>query len=62
MLVLTRKKGEKIRIGDIEITVLEVSQSGRLKIGIVAPKDVVILRAEINEENATLETTCPQSP
>jgi len=55
MLVLTRKSGEKIRIGgDIVLTVLD-NQTGQVKIGIDAPRDVPIYREEIyqhiQEEN-----------
>jgi carbon storage regulator len=47
MLVLNRKTGEKIHVGDnITITVLEV-QGNRVRIGIDAPTDVAILRAEL---------------
>lgn len=47
MLVLTRKLGEAIIIGeDIEIVVLETSD-GNVKLGINAPKNVAILRKEI---------------
>jgi carbon storage regulator len=55
MLVLTRKLGENIRIGDsVKITVLEV-RSGQVKLGIEAPPDVKVHREEIyariQEEN-----------
>ncbi len=47
MLVLTRKQGEKIRIGNnIVLTVVGVSDN-QIKIGIDAPADVKILREEI---------------
>ncbi len=47
MLVLSRKQGETIRIGtNIEIIVTQVS-SGRVRIGIVAPPEVPVLRSEI---------------
>ncbi|MFD0714960.1 carbon storage regulator CsrA [Paenibacillus sp. GCM10027626] len=47
MLVLSRKKGEAIIIGDdIEITLLEVN-SDAVKIGIKAPKEIEVLRKEI---------------
>ncbi|MFF2092615.1 carbon storage regulator CsrA [Paenibacillus sp. NPDC058174] len=47
MLVLARKKGESLLIGeDIEISILEV-QGDVVKIGIKAPKDVPILRKEL---------------
>lgn len=55
MLVLTRKKGESILIGDdIEITILS-SKNDQIKIGIKAPKSMEIYRKEllsqISEEN-----------
>lgn len=47
MLVLTRKVGEEIIIGDdIRLMVVEVSP-GRVKLGISAPRDVRIDRDEI---------------
>lgn len=50
MLVLTRKKGQKLIINDnIEITVLD-TRGETVKIGINAPKNVSIFREEIYEE------------
>ncbi|WP_312092842.1 carbon storage regulator CsrA [Niallia sp.] len=50
MLVLTRKKGEVIKIGDdIEITVV-AAKGEQVKIGISAPKNVEIYRKEVFEE------------
>ncbi|PQZ96463.1 carbon storage regulator [Arthrobacter sp. MYb227] len=47
MLVLTRKVGEKILIGeDIVLTILEV-RGDSIKVGIDAPRDVKIQRAEM---------------
>lgn len=49
MLVLTRRKGESIVVGDdIEIRVLEVSGDA-VRIGIKAPKEVPVHRREIYE-------------
>lgn len=49
MLVLTRKPGEKIRIGaDITITVLEV-KGNRVRLDIDAPEDIRVVRAELSE-------------
>lgn len=49
MLVLSRKKGESIMIGDhIEVKVLAV-EGEQVKLGIVAPKTVKVHRAEIFE-------------
>ncbi|WP_293983944.1 carbon storage regulator CsrA [uncultured Clostridium sp.] len=50
MLIITRKKGESIMIGDdIEITISKIDD-GSVKIGIEAPKNVNILRKELYEE------------
>ena len=47
MLCLTRKVGERIRIGkDIWVCVVE-KRDGRLVIGIQAPKDVPVVREEL---------------
>lgn len=47
MLILTRKVGESINIGDdITITILGVSGQ-QVRIGINAPKDVTVHREEI---------------
>ena len=63
MLVLSRKLGEQITIGnDIRITVVDVKGS-RVKIGIEAPDDVAIFRSElrdwVNEEKGQpAQTAC----
>jgi carbon storage regulator len=47
MLVLTRKKGESIMLGeDIEIVILEIDGDS-VRVGIKAPKDVEVYRKEI---------------
>lgn len=47
MLVLSRKPGEQIRIGDnVTITLVEV-RGNRIKIGIDAPRDVNVVRSEL---------------
>ena len=47
MLVLSRKVGEKIAIGDsIVVTITEITR-GKVKVGIEAPKNVTILRHEV---------------
>lgn len=55
MLVVRRKEGESLLIGDnVEIKIIEV-ENGSVKIAIEAPKEVTILRGElynqIKEEN-----------
>ena len=50
MLVITRKKGESILIGDdIEITVVKLDD-GSVKLAIDASRDITILRKELYKE------------
>src|SRR5450759_2488542 len=47
MLILTRKIGESILVGDnIRIVVLEI-RGRQIRLGIEAPADIVVLREEI---------------
>lgn len=47
MLILSRKVGEKIRIGDnIELVISRLS-GNRVTLGLSAPKDVKIVRGEL---------------
>lgn len=50
MLVLSRKTGERIILGEgvsrIVLTVVEIDR-GKMRIGIEAPKDVKIMREEL---------------
>jgi carbon storage regulator len=49
MLVLSRKPGEKVRIGpDITLTLIEV-KGNRVRIGIEAPDQVCVLRGELKD-------------
>ena len=50
MLVLSRKVGERILIGDnISVTVVRVAQ-GTVRIGVEAPDDLAIVREELKEQ------------
>jgi carbon storage regulator len=52
MLVLSRKVGEKILIGDhIAVTVVRVAQ-GVVRLGVEAPKEMPIVREEIKDQLA----------
>ena len=52
MLVLSRKPGERVLVGeDVEVVVLEVD-GDRVKLGFTAPRYVPICRAEIHQELA----------
>jgi carbon storage regulator len=47
MLVLSRKEAERIRLGDsIVLTIVRVS-GDKVRLGIEAPPDVVVLREEL---------------
>lgn len=49
MLVLTRKEGEHITIGnDVTVTVVQIGQ-GRVRLGFTAPKTVEIMRKEVKD-------------
>ncbi len=50
MLVVTRKPGEGIKIGDdVEITIVKIDDNS-VKVSINAPKKVKILRSELYKE------------
>lgn len=58
MLILSRKTGEVIKIGDdITLHVIDISK-GFVKLGIEAPENVTILREEVYERilEANLES------
>lgn len=49
MLILTRRIGETIRVGDdIEVTVLGINRN-QVRIGVTAPRSVDVHRQEIYE-------------
>jgi len=57
MLVLTRKPGETVVLGNsIRVTVIE-SSSGTVRLGFEAPEEVSIYREEIYLEIAALNRT-----
>lgn len=49
MLVLSRKKNQSIVINnDVEVTIVEI-RGDKVRLGIVAPKDVPVHRKEVDE-------------
>ena len=49
MLVFSRRKDDRIVIGDdVEITVVDI-RGNRVRLGIVAPKEVTVHRREVYE-------------
>lgn len=66
MLILTRKSGEGIRIGDsITLKVIEV-RGNQVRLGVEAPKNVSVHREEIYElirqQNALAAQSSPAGP
>ncbi len=67
MLILTRRAGEALRIGDdIEVTVMAVNGS-QVRIGINAPRNIAVDREEIAERKrrdraAGVERVVEESP
>lgn len=56
MLVLSRKAGETIWIGeDIEIVISEV-KGDQVKVGIRAPRNIDIIRGELRQDVSDLNT------
>lgn len=64
MLILQRRPGESLRIGeDIEVTVVAI-EGGKIRLAISAPKDVTILRSELigardTNRDAAMEQAAP---
>ena len=52
MLILTRRLGETINVGDQQSVKLEIRvlgyEKGEVKLGLSAPKDMLLLRGEID--------------
>lgn len=58
MLVLGRKPGERILIGDdIVVTVVRFN-GGTVRLGIEAPRDFPVIREELKTDEPAIETSC----
>ena len=76
MLVLSRKVGESIVINEsIRVTVVQSAKNGRIRLGIDAPPEVIVLREELTRsclpsspskngeaKHCFLPTSCPVQP
>ena len=67
MLVLSRRERERVRLGEsIVVTIVRVS-GDKVRLGIEAPADVLVLRDELDAHdlpvtNAEVELNLPASP
>ncbi|HAA53337.1 MAG TPA: carbon storage regulator, partial [Myxococcales bacterium] len=50
MLILTRKPGERIRIGDDIVLVVKSVSGKTVRLGITAPKEVAVFREELYDQ------------
>jgi len=63
MLVLTRQEGEKILIGDRIVVEITHNGSDRVRLGIDAPPEKIVLRAELHEQlKAGIEKSTAENP
>jgi carbon storage regulator len=61
MLILTRRLGESVKIGDeVTVTVLAV-KGGHVRLGFAAPRDVAVHREEIYERVHPVSTGIAQA-
>ena len=62
MLILTRRTGESLRIGDdVEVTVMAVNGS-QVRIGIKAPRNIAVDREEIARIDVSGTALCEGNP
>ncbi len=62
MLVLTRKSGESVQIGnDIVVTVL-MTDDGRVRLGFDVPAEVPIVRTELLHRSSSALSTSLKTP
>jgi carbon storage regulator len=62
MLILTRRPGESIQVGDkIEISIIEI-RGNQVRLGISAPPEVLVLRSELVDGSRAQDPTPPNVP
>lgn len=62
MLVLSRKKGQRIFVGDsVVVTVLEC-RGGTVRLGFMAPQDIEIVREELGADFRDIPPLPPSRP
>jgi carbon storage regulator len=62
MLVLSRKESQRIRLGDsIVVTIVKIS-GDKVRVGIEAPTDVLVLRDELEARSDAAKTAAAFAP
>ena len=62
MLVLSRKESQRIRLGDsIVITIVKIS-GDKVRVGIDAPTDVLVLRDELEAREPSVRPSVGREP
>ena len=61
MLVLSRKEGEQLVIGDNIVLTVNRINGNRVSIGIEAPRDIRIVRGELNRNEVSAGPNAPMS-
>ena len=61
MLILTRKPGESIRIGDDVVVMVKAIRGSQVSIAIQAPRDVEVHREEIYQRRRGAGESTPHS-
>jgi carbon storage regulator len=61
MLVLSRKPGETIVVGEIVFKVVEI-RGGKVRVAIQAPEEIQIKRGELIEGSTETATAGPDQP
>ena len=63
MLILRRREGESLIIGDqINVSILSVEAGGTVSLGISAPRDVLILRSELQQAASANQDAAQAAP
>jgi carbon storage regulator len=61
MLVLSRRRGERLVIGEVEVIIVQVSGE-TVRVGITAPREVPIVRGELVRKEITSSSLTPIIP
>ncbi len=60
MLVLSRRQGEQVLVGENIVITICTTHRGHVRLGITAPPDVRIVREEISEPATAFHEPCPR--